>query len=97
MKTKIKIKAAALLGAGLALAGCSTTTQDLKGIRGEHPDSVHVYQAPDGFPNISVTCVYGVAFVSTTRDYQQTTYVEALNWTCPQPAGAPTPASGAPR
>ena len=57
----------------LALAGCTSTLQDLEGIQAETPDRVRVFLNADQFPNLNVVCINGVGFVNTTRDYQQMT------------------------
>ena len=51
-------------------AGCSSTTQDLEGIDAKNPDKTEVYQQPDQFPNVGRTCIDGVAFFISTRDYE---------------------------
>ena len=67
---RYRVAAAAL---ALALAGCTTTLQDLEGIQAETPDRVRVFLNADQFPNVNVVCIDGVGFVTTTRDYQQMT------------------------
>ena len=67
------IAAAAL---SLALAGCTTTLQDLEGVEAEHPQTVRVFMNADGFPNVNVVCVEAegrlIGMLNTTRDYQRT-------------------------
>jgi hypothetical protein len=81
MKTRTAIATVAAV-AGIALTGCTSTLQDLEGIEATPPDSYEVFQSPDLFPNIARVCVDGVAFVATTRDYQQVTRVPEWDAAC---------------
>lgn len=74
--------ALATAGAVLAIAGCSPQFNDLEGVPQVDPDSAVVYAAPDGFPNISVVCIQGVAVVLTTRDYEPVVRIPELDSTC---------------
>lgn len=68
--------------AAVAAAGCTSTLQDLENVDAVPPDSYEVFQSPDLFPNIARVCVDGVAFVTTTRDYQQVTRVPEWDAEC---------------
>jgi hypothetical protein len=57
----------------LLLAGCSSTLQDLEGVRAVEPNIVQVYYSPDRFPNVLVACPdgpEGYGYMITTREYQ---------------------------
>lgn len=78
---KIAAVAAAALAAA-AVAGCTPQYNDLKNVPQVEPDAAVVYAAPDGYPNLVVTCIEGVAFVLTTRDYEPVMRVPELDRTC---------------
>ena len=78
---KVLTIGAALVGVA-AVAGCSPQFNDLEGVEQVDPDSAVVYAAPDGFPNVSVICIDGVALVLTTRDYEPVVRVPELDGTC---------------
>ena len=66
----------------LALAGCTTTLQDVEGITAEVPDTVRVFMNADQFPNLNIVCItgdngYQVGLLNTTRDYQQAVELSA--------------------
>ena len=79
MKTFMKF----LAGVGIVAAvGCTSTLQDLENVDAVPPDSYEVFQSPDLFPNIARVCIDGVAFVATTRDYQQITRIKEWDAYC---------------
>lgn len=63
--------AAAIIVAGLVLAGCSSATQDRTGGGGKNPDqfgearNVRVYTNADSVPNVALFCLDTWAFAST--------------------------------
>jgi hypothetical protein len=62
-----------MLAAGMivmALAGCSQTTRDLEDVPIDDPDKIEMYANVDSFPNVVRLCIDGVAFATTTRDYE---------------------------
>lgn len=66
------------------LAGCTSTLQDMEGVDASPPDAFRVWQSADQFPNLARTCIDGVAFLLTTRDYQQTTHIPEWDKFCPE-------------
>lgn len=60
-----------LTAIGLVLAGCGNqATRDLEGIPAKEPDKAEVYVNVDKYGNVARICIDGVAFATTTRDYQ---------------------------
>lgn len=81
-------KAIVLGVAALALvAGAACTPgnnfRDVEGVKSVDADKYTVYNNVDKHPNIMVLCIKGVAFVTTTRDYNAIMLVPALDKTCP--------------
>lgn len=76
-------RALAVIAAVAALAGCTTTLQDLEGVKAEHPHTVRVFMNADAFPNVNIICVEAegrlVGLLNTTRDYQQTHVLSAAD------------------
>ncbi len=67
-----RLAAAAALTLLLA-AGCDTNSlsggfKDLENVKPQNPDKAILLNNVDGFPNITIVCVGGVALVTTTRD-----------------------------
>lgn len=55
----------------LSVVACSNqTVRDLEGVPVQDPDKIEVIVNVDTFPNMTVLCVHGVGFVTTTRDGQ---------------------------
>lgn len=70
--------AAVIGGSGLA-AGCSSPqTNDQGGIQQASADYALTYLNADGFPNITMLCIRGVGFATTTRDY--TSLMRITQW-----------------
>ena len=66
------------------LAGCSTDNfRDIEGVQSHDPDKVEVYNNVDRNPNVTMICIHGVAFVTTTRDYDSILRVRELDRQCP--------------
>lgn len=65
----LRVAAVALL-AVIGLAGCEEQLKDLHGADARDPDRVEVYTNYDRYPNIVRICIDGVAFATTTRDYE---------------------------
>ncbi len=62
---------AVVLAAVLLLAGCDQQQlRDLEGVPQREPDKAELYTNVDQYPNIVRICIDGVAFATTTRDYQ---------------------------
>jgi hypothetical protein len=55
------------LGGGIA-AGCSNQLNDLGGVSQAKPDYVMTYLNVSDFPNVTLICIRGVGFATTTRD-----------------------------
>ena len=57
--------------AAVTLAGCNWqgNMQDLEQVDFVDPDSVTAWNNVDGHPNIARSCLDGVAFATTTREY----------------------------
>lgn len=77
-----------LLGAALvlALAGCgSDNFRDVEGVGSHNPDSIRLWSNVDGHPNLVRVCADGVAFLTTTRQYDAVTRVPDWDKFCPAP------------
>lgn len=71
----------------LALTACSpgNNFRDLEGVKSVNPDKATVYNNVDKHPNLAVICIDGVAFVTSTRQYESHSRVSELDRTCPAP------------
>lgn len=69
----------------LALGACSpgNNFRDVKGVDSRDPDLIQNYNNMDQHPNIGKVCIDGVAFLTTTRDYDAVTRVPEWDKTCP--------------
>jgi aspartokinase len=67
------------------LAGCDSSNnfRDVEGVASRDPDKVEVYNNVDRNPNVTMICIHGVAFVTTTRDYDSILRVRELDRQCP--------------
>jgi len=83
---KIRIALAALCSAVvLLLSGCgSNNFRDLEHVPSKDPDTAVVYNNVDLNPNITKLCIEGLAFITTTRDYDNTQRVPEWDATCPK-------------
>lgn len=63
--------AVAIVGvvAMIVLSACGSNQRDLEGIPLKEPDKVEIYANLDDHPNIVRICVGGIAFATTSRDY----------------------------
>lgn len=54
------------------VSGCgpNQTTRDLEGVPAKEPQKAEVYVNVDKYGNVARLCIDGVAFATTTRDYQ---------------------------
>jgi len=66
-KKIILIAAGAILTAA-AITGCSQQLNDLGGVPQKHPDFTMTYLNVTGFPNVTMLCIDGAGFATTTRD-----------------------------
>lgn len=78
-----------VVGVGLALmvlGACSpgNNFRDVEGVKSKNPDSIENYNNMDQHPNIGKVCIDGVAFLTTTRQYDAVTRVPEWDKTCPQ-------------
>lgn len=84
-----KIRASFAVAAVAVLVGaCSpgNNFRDVEGVQSKNPDSIENFNNMDLHPNIGKVCIYGVAFLTTTRDYDAVTRVPEWDKTCPAPA-----------
>lgn len=43
--------------------------RDIEGVKSERPDVVRVFNNVDKHPNVTMLCIHGVGFATTTRTY----------------------------
>ena len=84
MKTKIRA-AFAVAAIAVAVGACSpgNNFRDVEGVKSQNPDLVENYNNMDQHPNMGKVCIDGVAFLTTTRDYDAVTRVPEWDKTCP--------------
>ncbi len=89
MKKRIALLVA---GAALVLSACGpgNNFRDVEGVKSQDPDLVENYNNMDAHPNMGKVCIDGVAFLSTTRDYDSVTRVPEWDRTCPGFVGGPS-------
>ena len=58
----------ALGATALGLAGCSNQLNDLSDVGQAKPDYIMTYLNVSDFPNVTLLCIRGVGFATTTRD-----------------------------
>lgn len=69
IKNRRLLAAAAALAVGIgAAAGCSNQLNDQGGVPQHSPDYILTYLNVSDFPNITLVCIRGVGFATTTRD-----------------------------
>jgi hypothetical protein len=78
-----RVLVAVALIAALAGCGSSNNFRDIEGVASRDPDKVEVYNNVDQNPNVTMICIHGVAFVTTTRDYDSIMRVPELDRQCP--------------
>jgi hypothetical protein len=66
MKTIILAGILAVLG--FTAVGCSNQLNDLAGVSQAKPDYILTYLNVSDFPNVTLMCIRGVGFATTTRD-----------------------------
>ncbi len=88
MKKRIVILAA---GAILVFSACGpgNNFRDVEGVKSQNPDLIENYNNMDQHPNLSKVCIDGVAFLTTTRDYDAVTRVPEWDRTCPGSVAGP--------
>ena len=77
-----KMTIAVAVAVAVLTVGCSSTLQDLEGVRAVEPDVIQAYYSPDQFPNVLIACPDGPegwGYMLTTREYQDPIMFE----TCP--------------
>lgn len=62
------VVAGLVVGLGVA-GGCRDNFKDLESVKYRDPDKVEGYNNVDRNPNLTRLCIDGVAFMTTTRDY----------------------------
>jgi hypothetical protein len=68
----------------LGASGCGRDNfRDVEGVPSQNPDKIELYNNVDKHPNIVMVCIHGVAFVTTTRDYNSIMRVADLDKQCP--------------
>lgn len=92
--------AAVLAACGLMAAGCSNQLNDLGGIGQASPDYALTYVNVPDFPNITIVCIKGAGFATTTRTGVDLVLVPQWNNFCatreqvtprPAPSASSTP------
>lgn len=79
----------ALAGAGAvigAVGGCqvgANNWSDVKGVVYHQPDAIEGFDNVDGAPNVTVLCIHGAGFASTSRDYTSLQRVPEWDKLCP--------------
>jgi hypothetical protein len=95
-KTKTILATAATAGAlALGLAGChvpgtNPATNDLRNSGTTYPNYSTTILNVDGFPNVTLLCFQGEAWVTTTRDYDSLTIDPKLESFCATKIGQQT-------
>lgn len=74
--------AAASAAALIVVAGCSNQLNDQGGIKQASPDYSLTYLNADSYPNVTMLCIDGVGFATTTRDYTALVKVPEWNTFC---------------
>ncbi len=67
---------------GFAAAGCSNQLNDLGGISQVKPDYILTYLNVSDFPNVTLLCIRGVGFATTTRNYASLTRIPEWDAFC---------------
>lgn len=81
MKKFILVPLAAVLLFGAACTG--NNFRDVKGVASKDPDLIQNFNNMDKHPNIGLVCIHGVAFYTTTRDYNAIGRVPEWDHLCP--------------
>jgi len=64
---------AAVVATAAAVAACSPQLKDQGDVAQANPDYIVTYLNVDSFPNITLVCIEGVGFATTSRDYSALT------------------------
>lgn len=97
-KRRTRIIAGAAVLAACGIAGCSNQLNDLSDVSQAKPDYILTYLNVNDFPNVTLMCIRGVGFATTTRDYASLTRIPEWDAFCAtkEPAsGTPAPAPSA--
>lgn len=70
------------LASAVGLTGCSNQLNDLKGVPQQHPDYTMTYLNVSGFPNVTMLCINGAGFATTTRTYDSLTPIPEWDAFC---------------
>lgn len=81
-RVSLAVAAAGVAAAATLTAGCSNQLNDLGGVPQEHPDYSVTYLNAKNFPNITLVCIDGPGFATTTRDYDSATAVPQWDALC---------------
>lgn len=88
LRRKRRIVIAMLLGTvgfvSVGAASCGTNNfRDVKGAGSRDPDKIEIYNNADQNPNVTMLCIHGVAFATTTRQYNAILRVPEWDRQCP--------------
>ncbi len=74
-----------VVGSVLFFGACGpgNNFRDVKGIKSQNPDLIENYNNLDRHANLGKVCIDGVAFLTTTRQYDAVTRVPEWDRTCP--------------
>lgn len=93
----IGIISAAIVGAGIAVAGCeSPQLNDLRNSPTQYPNYSMTYINVSGFPNVTELCINGLGFYTTTRDYNAIARVPQWDAFCATQIGKEATVNGQP-
>lgn len=80
---KKRLIAAAFVLSLASACGPVNNFRDVEGVKSQDPDLVENFNNMDAHPNLGKVCIDGVAFLTTTRNYDAVTRVPEWDKTCP--------------
>ena len=92
-KIKLAIACAGVAAAALTATGCQNQYNDQNGVRQVSPDFIQTYLNVDGYANVTMLCIDGVGFATTSRDYTSLIPVAGWNSFCATKSKAPDQAT----